>query len=691
MVTHLKKALREPVWLVGILWPVVLVVPYLPGPPRPSVGGLSWRQEIVLALLLSMTTGLLLKRWRTGQVNLDLSINPSSGTLMVAAGLFILWIIISLSWSANPYSAAHFAFQWGAYVLFFVLIRLVAARPRVLRASIYALGSVVWLLSISCLIETIAGAALTDHSLRLTAKPLLRGFSGFSETMAVAIPIFVGLAFDVRKARRAALCGATALFAWLATIQALERAPILGATAGLVLLIVGILAVHSCRPRSLHRVGLLASAFVVVTVLQFAPFTVSNTDSPQQLTSLHRFQSTSVADPSTSARLLFWAAGWEMFRAHPVRGVGANNYEVAFPWARAQFAATHRNSPLTKMNEQLLTQYAHNEYVQILAELGGIGLFLFLAFCSALILTFWRALRRARRPLLALGSGAGLLVFAVSSGASAFSFRWLGSGLVFFFAAGLVSHFASHSKQTARKTTVDQRPTNVSFRAPTFAYPGLVGALVFSVLMLLWASIQATNSVTHALAQTNHGSHARAEHLYLIALRCNPFEAATHYDYGSLLYEENRVGEGVSHLRYAVDHGINTSIGYANLAAAEEGSHDLPAAERTLAYAVKVYPRSVFLLVRHAAALSRLGRTKESEVELSEAVLIDSRAARGWYHLINFDIDAAMVAAKRDTTIATPGELVPESAVFVVLKENERRLNISPTSGWRGRVRTIDN
>jgi predicted Zn-dependent protease len=193
------------------------------------------------------------------------------------------------------------------------------------------------------------------------------------------------------------------------------------------------------------------------------------------------------------------------------------------------------------------------------------------------------------------------------------------------------------------------------------------------------------------LAQTNQGSPPRAEHFYLIALRCNPFEAATHYDYGSLLYQQNKLGEAVSHLRYAVDHGINTSTGYADLAAVEEAARDLPAAERTLAYAVKVYPHSVFLLVRHAAALSRLGRSKESEVELSAALLIDSRAARGWYQLINFDIDAALAAAKQDASIATPGELVPENAVYVVLKENERRLNISPTSGWRGRMRATDN
>ena len=253
MPTYIKKAMREPLWIIGILWPVILVVPYLPGPPRPSLGGLSWRQEIVLALLLSMTTGLLLKRWRMDHVHLKVSLHPSSRALLVAATLFTLWILTSLSWSANPYSAAHFAFQWGAYILFFVLIRLMAAHPKLLRASMYALGSVVWLLGISCLIESIGGGALTDHSLRLTAKPLLRGFSGFSETMAITTPIFVALALEVRKARRAALCGATALFAWLATLQALERAPILGATAGLVFLMLGTVVLSGCRPRSLRR------------------------------------------------------------------------------------------------------------------------------------------------------------------------------------------------------------------------------------------------------------------------------------------------------------------------------------------------------------------------------------------------------------------------------------------------------
>ena len=688
MFIFLKKAMRHPLGILGALWPVVLLIPYLPGPPRPTLGGLAWRQEIVLALLLTLTLAFLLKR--SSLVSARITNHAHKNPVLITASLFALWVAGSVLWAPSPYSAAHFAFQWGAYLTFFALMLMVAQRPRLLRASFIVLGSVVCLLGISCLIESIIGAAVTDHSLRQGAKPLFRGFSGFSETMAVASTIFFGLALEIRKTRRAALCGVAALFAWLTTVQALERAPILGATAGLLLLTIGSIAIPRCRPRSSGRAGLLVFAFLCITALEVAPIPSFIRASPEQPTALQRFQATSVTESNTSVRLLFWATGWEMFRSHPFLGVGANNYEVAFPQARAQFADTNKNSPLTELNEQLLTQYAHNEYVQILAELGAIGFLLFLLFCVALIVTFCRALRRARRPLLALGAGSGLLAFAVSSGASAFSFRWLGSGLIFFFAAALVSHFASANRPQRIDVPLRRLAKRTTSTSYTFAFRSLVCGLAFSLLMLLWASTQAGNSVMHALAQRNR-SPVEAEQLYVMALRCNPFDAATHYDYGSMLYQLKRPGEAVLHLRQAVAYGINTSTSYAFLAAAEEASGDLSAAERTLAFATRVYPRSVFLLVRHAVALERLGRREESEMEFSTALLLNSRAARGWYQLIQYDIDEAVKAARQDSRIALPGDLRPENAVHMILKENERRLNISPQSGWRGRMRATNN
>jgi tetratricopeptide (TPR) repeat protein len=202
--------------------------------------------------------------------------------------------------------------------------------------------------------------------------------------------------------------------------------------------------------------------------------------------------------------------------------------------------------------------------------------------------------------------------------------------------------------------------------------------------------MQAMNGVTHAWAQTSK-THSQAESLYRKSLRFNPFDAASHFDFGSLLYQQRRYDEAVRHLQYAVGHGFNTSTSYAVLAAAQEEAGDVAASEQTLAVAAKAYPRSVFILVRHAAALSRLGKHEESEKRFAEALAVDERAARGWYQLINFDIDAALSAAQKDSSLAKPGELKPQTAIYVVLKENERRLNIPATSGWRGRVGALAN
>lgn len=674
------NAMRDPRWFVAVLWPLVVAVPYLPGIPKPSVGGLAWRQELAFAAILAGTFALLLSRLRNPKTS-PVQLNFPVSSLLITAVLFAAWSAASALWAANPYSAGHYALTWGAFLLFFCLIHFVAARPRAMRASCYALAVVVWLLSLSCVIEWLFGDYLTDHSFRANVKPLFRGFSGFGETIAVAAPIFSALALSVRKQRTAVLCGATSLVAWLVILQSIQRAPILGATAAFVVLGAAVLVFKRFRTRSLQRVALMLAGLIIVAILQLIVFA---SKPGEKFTVLQRMAAVSTGEDNTKVRLLYWGAGLEMFRAHPLVGVGANNYEVEFSAARQQFAATHPGSPLVGMNEQLLTQYAHNEYVQILAELGIVGILIFGTFCLLLARTIWRAIRYSNNPLLALGAGSGLLAFAISSAASAFSFRWFGSGLMCFFAAALVSRLEAISSPAKHTTSDAVMPAAMFQRAVPACGFG------FALVMFVGAGLQAMNGVTHAWAQMS-ATPSQAETFYRHSLRFNPFDAASHFDYGSLLYQQRRHDEALQHLQYAVAHGFNTSTSYAMLAAAEEAAGDAASSERTLAVAAKAYPRSVFILVRHAAALSRLDKRAESEKQFSEALALNARAARGWYQLINFDIDVALSAAQKDSSLANPGELEPEAAIYVVLKENERRLNIPAKSGWRGRVGAFAN
>ena len=199
---------------------------------------------------------------------------------------------------------------------------------------------------------------------------------------------------------------------------------------------------------------------------------------------------------------------------------------------------------------------------------------------------------------------------------------------------------------------------------------------------------QATSVQLIAAAESG-ADNARAERLYRAALAANPLNPAAHYRFGTWLFHLGREREAAPHLRYGVERGFNASTCYAYLAAAEANSGQEGAAEHTLASAVRAYPRSVFLRVRHAAALARAGREAEAELEMATALLLDSRTARGWRKLIDDDIDAAVAAARRDPAgVASPGELHPDDAVFAVLKENERRFPQAVNSGWRARIRT---
>jgi O-antigen ligase len=666
-----RRAANDPLRVVAALWPLILLTPYVPWLPRPVNGGLMWRQEAALASLLCVTFGLLLRR--ASRIVVGSSANAGSRLeRLLAASLaaFVLWSAATMLWAPAVFAARHYTLTWIAYLLFYLLLRRGAASPRMLRASLTTLGIVVFIISLSCIVGHYG-----------SADSLIRR-NGLGEPAAIAVPLFAALALRLRRRRAALLCAVAATTAWLSVLEVAERAPFIGSVVGLMLLGVMMLVFAHHRPRVRVRVLMLCVAFCACVALQALPSPFAESAHQPLLT---RLKETSAEELNTKSRLLYWAAALEMLRARPLGGVGAGNYEASFPDARAAFAARHPDSLLVDINEQFQNVGAHNEYLQMLAELGVVGLTLFIIFAAGLVFAAWRAIRRARSAV-ALGAVASLATFAISSGASSISFRWMGSGLLFFCAAALVSRFALRPEGLDAHARHERGHaiTRLSYGLAAFACGLVLSAVVLSVMCM-----QAASVLQLARAQEAGADAAHAEQLYLSSLKWNPRDPATHYNYGIWLYFQKREREAVPHLRFAVESGFNTSTCYAYLAGAESNAGDERASERTLAYAVAVYPRSVFVRVRHAASLDRQGRADEGRLEMAAALLIDSRGARGWQQLIERDIDPAIEAARHDETIAMPGELVPQEGVFAVLEENERRFPAAVSTGWRARMRSF--
>jgi O-antigen ligase len=94
------------------------------------------------------------------------------------------------------------------------------------------------------------------------------------------------------------------------------------------------------------------------------------------------------SDKTGSGRTDIWTVGMRMVRDRPVTGIGAGNF--------AETTVDYLLQPGVIQHDEYiidLPKVAHNIYLQVLAELGGVGLALFLAILGFAVLTPLRAAR----------------------------------------------------------------------------------------------------------------------------------------------------------------------------------------------------------------------------------------------------------------------------------------------------------
>lgn len=117
---------------------------------------------------------------------------------------------------------------------------------------------------------------------------------------------------------------------------------------------------------------------------------------------------TSEADRNVSTRLVLWDMSWDMFRDHPVLGVGMGDYSIE---AERRLAARRVRT----------TVDSHNVYLQILATRGLVGFIPFVAYFVVLVVSLAGIMRRAASgsparhyAAGALGATAAILVGALT-------------------------------------------------------------------------------------------------------------------------------------------------------------------------------------------------------------------------------------------------------------------------------------
>lgn len=564
---------------------------------------------------------------------------------------FAIWSGISGFWAFSWTSALHHSTVWFAYAAVYVLGRFFLRKRETLDLLIWAAIGFLLLICLPPLIEYFTYVVGND-ALSIRAR-----YTKYTEITNVLLPLVA--IFAIRSKGKRSLAGfAIVVMIGFFDLASLSRAGI--GIFGFVLISIVAVVFVSRELSAYRKKTALLAAIVVISVALFnlllaaelgkAPI-VARMDDP-------------VAADSSNIRRLFRGVAIEMWRENPLAGVGADNFGQVFVTYRSRYAALNPADHDLILAEQGLAERAHNEYLQILSELGIFGALIFAWLILGIAvggLTLFR--HRSRSSMYTTASFIGIAAFLASSLVSSYSFRLVQNGVVFFIVLAI-----------AVGGTIGRRKTANSAAQPAklIVVKTLIAAAMLSSIALAWFCIYRVTAVQEVLNSNSLETLDQRKQLIEKAISIDPENGAIQAYYGNLLLNNGKANDAIPHLREAIRVGQATSIDYSYLATAQILTNDRIGAEETIAEALQAYPYSVFLRIRHAVILKDLGRQEESEAEFNKALAINDGQARSWWNFID---KGGAVAAQLafDEKLPPLGDLLPGKAVYAIKTERELR------------------
>lgn len=605
--------------------------------------------EVALAWTVTAFLGLAL-------VILFLSDRPPALTrdqllLIAPLGALLLWQLVSLIWSPDWAEGVRVGSIWFGFGVIFTtgLLTLTAAGTTRL---FYALTALVLILAASQAFE------YQSYGGEMLGVFFSHGIT--TELLALILPL--QLAFYLTTPRRAAaiISIAAAAAGGAAIVLTLRRGAMLGLLLAFVLLAVAVFR-GWLKPAERWRtiaIGAAIILFLAGPLLFKRDYFMARMRSAFEIQTAHVGR---VTDVGLTSRLTKWLTAWEMGKQHALLGVGHGGFTSAYSEARRAFIENPRYERVASAAEaedfdEIRSPLAHNEYLQIFAELGLVGLLLFIAFWYGVGRRLWRA-RRSEEAVWVIGALGGLLAFAVSSGMSAFSFRYAPGTII----AACVAAIGCAAVRRGEVAAATPAP---SVKLPRWAVIGgltlltIVGLATILRSRDVLASQKAQSQIDFRFSLESTAINESLIRRYEQALLIDPENSGAHLGLGLLLYQMKRPAEAIPHAEFALQHSYNRPYAYLLLAFAHEATGDPARAQQIVAQCLASYPRS---LVTRAYNIELLQKMSKTGLAVSEQHILDKqdfRNGRSWVLALRLKDAEAAAAAKRDNLIP-PGELEP--------------------------------
>lgn len=335
------------IWLFIFNASLIALTPLIRGPGN-----------ILAFTLIFLCTNLLILSfvWHTIKNGLiEIVLSP----LSLISFLFLGVILFSFFYSINPLSTRYGFFAMTTVIVNGIFLSFLPPKHKIWKGLSFILVTTVTFLSLFAVYQYITGhSSFSGRAHATFVNP--NSFSGY---LLLTIPLLIGLyiLFE-KKIEHAVLFFVLIMLssaALLATGSA-GRWMFLAAAIGVALIIFWMFV-----PAHRARLKILILGFLTVLLFFLIPSAGSSPFSPKP----------AEISESTIDRLNIWKSTWEIIKEHPVRGVGFWNFHTIY--------SKYKN-PAYKNIEHY---FSHNDYLQLWAELGIIGLAVFLT----LIYVYFRA------------------------------------------------------------------------------------------------------------------------------------------------------------------------------------------------------------------------------------------------------------------------------------------------------------
>lgn len=405
---------------------------------------------------------------------------------------------------------------------------------------------------------------------------------------------------------------------------------------------------------------------------------------------------------SAQIRAWDWWVGWHMVEDHPIIGVGVGDYKREFLPYKAEFLQTDRGQfYLDEVGYIQRAAQAHNEYVQILAEMGIVGI---LATVTLIVLLVGSTIRRVRgadkfwKRVALLGLLGGIVAF-MSDSLFSFPLHLPANALALVSLVGLI-----HSPVFGpSRWQVQMGRTSAQIVA------GAVLVTALAVSVFAYRDWQADLALDAALAeQQRSGNTSQVERLFRQSAQLAVAPGESYYWLGviSANQGEQLTAQGQTeqaqgqfraarqYLEAAIDR-YNTENVYFHLARSLERLGDYEQAQRYLEILVQMDPSDD--LKRQARQLRALilyqgGQTDESIALMRELVDVYARSPHLQFTLGQMLADQGRYAAARDRLNEAMAIIERE------LRRLDRKLNpqadttvpLSDYSQWRSERESLE-